>query len=162
MNIVQNRPWMEIQKTTTGESYVSMREDAVVIVALNHKDEILFIEEESIAYQVPALTLPTGGVELNELPEITADRELQEEVGYHAEDLTYIGTLHPSIKYMQWQCHVYLARNLMASQKNGDESSPIKVKALPISQFDQAVNSKHVSDSTTIAAVGLVRNYLSA
>lgn len=161
MNSVQNQRRMEIRKDIEGEDYVAMQNDAVIIVALTNKNELLLIKEKSIAYQLDGYTLPTGNVEDNELPEVTADRELQEDVGYRAEELTYIGTLHPSFKYMQWQCHVYLAQKLIVGKRHADEKSPVKVLPLPLTEFDKAVLSKKISDSTTVAAVALVRQYLS-
>ena len=160
MNFMTERQWMKLEKDNNGVPYVTMKDDAVMIIAVTNNREILFIEEQSIAYQIPALTLPTGAVEKSELPEISADRELQEEVGYRAETLTYIGTLHPSIKYMQWQCHIYLAKNLIRSERDGDENSPIKARAISLKDFAQAVVSKQITDSTTIAAIFLARQYL--
>ena len=161
MNIMVDQPWMKLEQDNNGEAYVAMKDDAVMIIAMTINHEILFIEEKSIAYQIPALTLPTGGVERNELPEITAERELQEEVGYRAETLTYIGTLHPSIKYMQWQCHIYVANNLIHSERDGDETTPVTVRPIALEDIDKAIISKQITDSTTIAAIYLARQYIS-
>ena len=161
MNFMIDEPWMKLKQNDNGETYIAMKDDAVMIIAVSNNKEILFIEEQSPAYQIPALILPMGNIEQNELPEITAERELQKEVGYRAEKLTYIGTLHPSIKYMQWQCHIYVAHNLIRAEQNGDKTSPIKVRSVSLENFDKLIVSKQITDSTTIAAIFLAKQYLS-
>ena len=108
-----NHKWMNLEEDSNGEAFIKMGNDAVMIFPLTSADEILFIEEKSIAYQRPVLTLPTGAVEKGELRTVSANRELQEEVGYVAGALEHVGTLNPTIKYMRWKCDVYLARNLV-------------------------------------------------
>ncbi len=154
------RPKIELAQDTNGENYVTMKDDTVMIIAMTINHEILFIEEKSIAYQIPTLTLPTANIGKNELPEISADRELQEEVGYQAETLTYIGTLHPSIKYLQWQCHIYVATNLIQSDRSNTSTPPVALQPVTLEGFERAIMSKQITDSTTIAAIYLARQYI--
>lgn len=157
--ILYDHKWMDLKEDDNGEAFVKM-DDAIMLVPITSKGKILLIEEKSIAYQSPTLTLPTGGVEKYEKPEITANRELQEEVGVWSKTLTYLGTLHPAIKYMQWQCHIYLAQNLIRSKLIGDESSAIKVQTIHLSSIDQLISSRKLSDATSIAAIYLARRHL--
>lgn len=158
--ILYKHKWMKLCEDNNHEAFVKMNEDAVMIVAITRDQEVLLIREKSIAYQVNRLTLPTGSIEIGELPEITANRELQEEIGYRARRMEYIGTLHPSFKYIQWQCHIYLARDLKRSQLKGDETSPIEVQAVLIDSIDAHIANRVITDSTTIAALMMVQKHL--
>lgn len=163
MNTIHARQGMQLKQNNNGDKYISIGKDMVMIVAVTNQTDILFIEEESIAYQIPVVTLPTGTIENNELPDITADRNLQTQLGCQAEQLTYIGTLHPSIKNIQWQCHLYLAQYLIrgdAESNNTVSSASGIVRAIPINEFKNWVHSKQISDATTIAAISMIRQYL--
>lgn len=157
--ILYDHKWMDLKEDHNGEAFVKM-DNAIMLVPITPQKKILLIEEKSIAYQSPTLTLPTGGVEKHEKPEITANRELQEEVGVRAKTLTYLATLHPAIKYMEWKCHIYLAQDLIRSRLIGDESSAIKVHSVHISQIDKLIKARKLTDATSIAAIYLARSYL--
>jgi ADP-ribose pyrophosphatase len=152
--------WMDMQEDTNGEAFVRMASDAIMTFAVTEDNEVVLIREKSIAFQREALSLPTGAVEENEPPAITANRELQEETGFQAATMQYLGTLHPSIKYMAWRCHIYLARNLHESRLVPDETSPITVELLPLKGLDFAIESGRLSDSTAVAAVYLATRQL--
>ena len=160
--VLYNHKWMNLIEDSNGDAFVAMDDDAVMLVPMSRHQEIFLIEEKSIAYQTTVLTLPTGAVESGELPEISANRELQEEAGLEARVLTHIGVLHPAIKYMRWRCHVYLAQNLIRADLEGDETSPIKVQPIHISQVDKIIQTQKLSDATSIAAIYLARQHLSA
>ena len=81
--------WMDLEEDSNGEAFVKMGNDAVMIAAVTKNNEVLLIREKSIAYHQDTLSLPTGAVEENEPPEVTANRELQEETGYRAANIQY-------------------------------------------------------------------------
>jgi ADP-ribose diphosphatase len=158
--LLYDHKWMDLREDGNGEAFVKMDGDQVMIVAVNEWNEILFIREKSIAYQVETLSLPTGGIEKHERPEMSAYRELREETGYAAREIEYVATLHPSIKYMQWQCHVYLARQLINAPLKGDETSPITVKPVALDEVDFLISAAQLTDSTAIAALHLISKHL--
>ena len=160
VHTLYDHKWMDLEEDSNGEAFVKMGNDAVMIAAVTENNEVLLIREKSIAYHRDMLSLPTGAVEENEPPEVTANRELQEETGYRAANIQYLATLHPSIKYMEWQCHVYLARNLQESPLEPDETSPITVEPLTMNALDFAIDSGRLSDSTAVAALYLVNKQL--
>jgi ADP-ribose diphosphatase len=151
---------MKLREDDQGEAFVQMNQDAIMVVALNSREEVLLIQEKSIAYGSPALTAPTGGVEPREKPEQTANRELQEEVGYVARRMDYITTLNPAVKYLRWKCHLYLARDLVYQPVKGDETSSIRVMRVPLIELNSLIASRHVTDSTTVAALCLVQQQI--
>ena len=152
--------WMDLNQDQNGEAFITMGNDAVMLVPLTQHGDILFIKEKSIAYQMPVLTLPTGAVGKSEMPDATANRELQEEIGYCAKTLTFVGTLHPAIKYMQWQCHVFLATDLVKTSMMGDETTPIDTQTIPPSQINKLIKLRKLSDAITIAAIYLAQPHL--
>jgi 8-oxo-dGTP pyrophosphatase MutT (NUDIX family) len=157
--VLYHHKWMDLCANTDDEAFIHMN-DAVLMIPLTDKQEILLIEEESIAYGDAMLTLPTGGIESNETPKLAANRELEEEIGYKAGKMDLIGILYPSVKYAQWRYWVYLAQELSAHKAKGDEKTPITTKTIPAKDVDWLVDMGKIKDSTAIAALFMAQKHL--
>ena len=152
--------WITLHEDANGRAFVEMRHDVVTVIALTESGEVLFVREKSIAYNIETLALPTGEIYDDEFPAAAANRKLREDVGYEARSLDYVGTLHPSTRYFQWQSHIYLARDLVAAHTQGDSTPPIMVRPMAVEALDQFLASRELSDSTTIAALYLAQRHL--
>ena len=91
----------------------------------------------------------------------TANRELQEEIGYKAGRLDFLGEIRPFAKYLQSRQFVYLARDLQPSRLQGDEDFTITTQELPLTEVENWVAAARLKDAGTIAALFLVRSFLS-
>lgn len=158
--LLYQRPWMSMYENEQGVTYVQM-DDGVMVVPITTRREILFIHEYSVAYDENILFLPSGAVEAGEPLEATANRELQEEIGYKAARIDLVGELHPHIKYMKCRCTIFLARTLQRSKQQGDEQWAITVERVPLKQIDSLIMSGRIKDSTVIATLTLVQRFLS-
>ncbi|MBA3868957.1 MAG: NUDIX domain-containing protein [Anaerolineae bacterium] len=150
---------MDLCANKDDEAFIHMQ-DAVLMIPFTADKEFLLIEEQSIAYGDTMLTLPTGGIELDETPKLAANRELEEEIGYKAGKLELIGILHPSVKYAQWRYWVYLARELVEHKAKGDEKTPITTKLTPQADINWLVDMGKIKDSTAIAALFMAQKHL--
>ncbi len=158
--IIGGDQWMALCQNERGVLYTRM-DDGALVVPLTAEGEILFINEPSPAYGEMVLYLPGGMVEPGEKPAYAANRELQEEIGYIATHLDYLGVLYPSIKYVECRQHVYLGRGLTASKLQGDEDDTlITVQRVPLSHFESLIAAGRLRDSTVIAALYLARSFL--
>jgi 8-oxo-dGTP pyrophosphatase MutT (NUDIX family) len=135
--------------------------DEVLVVALSEQGHALLIEEPSPAFGAPTLVLPGGSVEDNEEFSQTANRELQEEVGFRAAVLSYLGELRPYSKYLAVRSHVYLARQLIPAELPRDEGYEIEVSRVPLGGFEELIGDGRLLDARVIAALHLARAYLS-
>ena len=135
--------------------------DEVLVVALTEQGEALLIEEPAPAFGAAALVLPGGSVEEEEECSLTANRELQEEVGFRAAQLDYLCELRPFSKYLTVRSHVYLARRLAPSKLQGDEDYEIGVRRVPLGGFEALIEDGRLLDARTIAALYLVRAFVS-
>jgi hypothetical protein len=89
-----------------------------------------------------------------------ANRELQEEVGYRADRLDFLGELRPWSKYLAVRTRVYLARDLRESALPGDEAYEIGVERVPLAAFEALVDQGRLRDARAIAALHLARRFL--
>ncbi len=157
--LLYHHKWMDLCANTDDEAFIHMQ-DAVLMIPVNEENEIVLIEEQSIAYGDTMLNLPTCGINEDETPKSAANRELQEEIGYKAGKLKLIGILHPSVKYAQWRYWVYLAQELTAHKTKGDEKTPIIIKPVQQEAVGWLIDMGKIKDSTTIAALFMALNHV--
>jgi 8-oxo-dGTP pyrophosphatase MutT (NUDIX family) len=84
--------------------------DGVLVVPLTDDGQVLLAVERAAAFDRETLGLVGGEVEEGEPLEETANRELQEELGWRAGRIDYLGELHP-FKYLTSRQFVFLARD---------------------------------------------------
>jgi 8-oxo-dGTP pyrophosphatase MutT (NUDIX family) len=135
--------------------------DEVLVVALSEQGEVLLITEPAPAFNAPTFVLPGGSVEHGEELSLTANRELQEEVGLRASTLNYLGELRPFSKYLAVRSHVYLARQLTPSELPRDEDYEIEVTRVPLASFEAMVEDGRLLDARVVAALYLARAFIS-
>jgi|SRR5579871_417852 ADP-ribose diphosphatase len=152
--------WFSLEKDADGEEYIQPSNNEALVVALTTENVVLFAREQSAAFGQPALILPGGAVEPDEPHAETANRELQEEIGYKALQLDFLGEVWPWSKYLAVRTYLYLGRNLVLSKLDGDEKSAIEVVQVPLAACDALIASGQLRDARAIAALSLVRTFL--
>lgn len=133
--------------------------DGVLVVPLDDDGNVLLALERSVAFDREVLVLAGGMVEPGEPLQQTADRELQEELGWHADQLEFLGELHP-FKYLTSRQFVFLARQLTPSKLAGDEQHPIGTRTVPLASFTSLCANGELHDAPTIAALHLAQAFI--
>ncbi len=152
-------PYISLVQGDSGVVYVKM-DDGVFIVPVTDEGDIYFIQEYSPAFDMPVLSVPAGIIEPGEDGKEAANRELQEEIGYRADRIEYVGELRMNAKYIAAKHYVYLARELSESKLQGDEPYEITTVRVPLEQVDDLIESGRLVDAMVIAAVYMARRAL--
>ncbi len=139
--------WFALEEDARGESYIRPSSDEALVVALDTDDVALLALEPCAAFGETALILPGGCTEPGEPHEVTANRELQEELGFRAGRLDLLGELRPWSKYLQLRSYLYLARDLEPSRLPGDESYEIGVERVPLARLEALIASGRLRDA---------------
>lgn len=154
--------YFEIARDSVGDEYIICG-DEVLIVPLTDDGRVVLIREPAPALgREEPLLLPGGSVEEGEELAETANRELQEEIGFRAERLEPLVTLRPWSKYLRVASHVFLARNLQPSRLDGDESYTISLAPRPLAELDSLIACGAINDARVIAALLLARQQYAA
>lgn len=134
--------------------------NTALLVPITLNNEVVFIKEYFAAIDEYQVALPKGRIEkgLNELE--TANKELQEEIGYKANKLTHIATLTMSPGYMTQKTFVYLAENLIKSKLEGDEDNIDEILTYPLADFENLIDQEKLTESRMISALFLARKHL--
>ena len=125
----------------------------VAILAIDSEDRVLLVRQYRYPFERVLTEIPAGKREPGEPPFITAQRELQEEVGATADTWTELGTLIPSPGCYGETLYLYMAQDLHFGATHPDEDEFLEPLRLP---FDEAVRQcmdGTLTDAKTVAAI---------
>lgn len=156
--IIQSDPYFTLMADADGVEFVHCS-DSVLVVPLTDDGQVLLALKRSPAFDRDVRVLAGGSVEPGEPLEETANRELQEELGWCARRIGFLIELHP-FKYLASRQFVFLARDLVRSQLKGDEQYPVRTRAVSLPHFADLYESGELFDAATIAALYIARRFL--
>ena len=159
MTIKYQTDYFSVCTSADGDDYLASSGDEVLIVPLTPDGDVLLTLEPAPAFNELVLVLPGGEVSPGEPHAEAANRELQEEIGYRAGRLDFLGELRPWSKYLAVRSHLFLARDLTPSWLAGDEDYEIGVQRVPLDRFETLIASGRLTDARVIAALYLARDY---
>ncbi len=131
---------------------------AAIVLAVDEQERVCCLRQYRHAAQGLLLELPAGICDAaDEDPQVTAARELQEEVELRAEDWRHLMTLNPSAGITTELHRIYLARGLSRSDR-GDfelhaEEAEMEKVWVPIDDLIDAVLDGRIQESPMAAAV---------
>lgn len=123
-------------------------------------DKVVFVNEYFPAIDAYQLTLPKGSIERGHDELSTANKELQEEIGYKAAKITKLGTLTMSPGYLSQKTHIFLAQELAESKLEGDELEPLEIVEYSFDLFEDLITSLKLTESRSIAALYFAKKEL--
>jgi ADP-ribose pyrophosphatase len=133
---------------------------AVTLVPVDQDGNMWFVRQFRLGALQELLELPAGVMEKNESPEVSAGRELREEIGMAAGELRELGQFYMAAGYSSEYMYIYLATGLHPSPLEQDEDEFLQVQAIPVKQVYEMVHANQVHDGKTLAALLLAEPFL--
>ena len=130
---------------------------AVLVVPLLDASTVLMIREYVAGMDRYEISFPKGVIDAGESPEQTADREIQEEIGYGANQLRVLKVLSVAPGYSDYQTHIVLASDLYPKKLAGDEPEEIEVLPWSLHNIDQLLQRDDFVEARSIAALYLLQ-----
>lgn len=143
----------------TFERFTPTNRCAVMVLAL-HQENLLLVTEYAVGTERYELGFVKGLMDKDETPEQSANRELQEEIGFKAQKLTLLKTIITSPGFMHNPMHIFLAEDLYPSKLPGDEPEPLELVRYPLSQLNQLLQQPDFCEARNLTALYLLRDYL--
>lgn len=134
--------------------------DSVTIVPVDDQGNILFVRQYRIGAGDTLLELPAGVNEDGEPSLASAEREVREETGMGAKNLTWLGEYYLAPGYCNECMTAYLATGLFADRLEHDVDEFLEVVKIPIEQAYELAYQGKIRDSKSLAALLLARQYL--
>jgi ADP-ribose pyrophosphatase len=133
---------------------------AVAAVAITDEGLVVLVRQYRPAIDRWTIEVPAGTCDVDgEPPAETARRELAEEAGYAATELTLLTRCAITPGFCDEFSWVYLATGLTPVEldRQGVEEHYMQIELVPLARFDGLVDDGTVIDATTILGVGLAR-----
>ncbi len=136
---------------------VVLHPGAVAIVPIDDDGNVLLVSQYRHAAGKSLLEIPAGTLEAGESPDDTAQRELQEEIGFASMNLRALGGVYTAPGFCNEFMYLYIARDLVRSRLPADEDEDIEVHQIPISNIDKLIRLGEIQDAKTIAGLLMAR-----
>lgn len=134
---------------------------AVIVVGLTARDEVVLVREYLAGLHNYELGLPKGTVAgPDETLTEAANRELKEEAGFGARRIDYLRELSVAPSHMGFTVHAVLARGLYPERLPGDEPEAPEVCPWPLADIDDLFLSGEISEARSLAAIRIAQIHL--
>lgn len=134
--------------------------ESMTVIALDREERLILVSQ----YRHPAgrvlLETPAGSVDPGETAEESVNRELAEETGLRAREVSLLGRFFLAPGWATEFMHVYLARDLYEAEAEPDEDERIEVVRLSIPEWEAKIRGGEIADSKSIAAWFLAKERL--
>jgi ADP-ribose pyrophosphatase len=167
--VFERLPWLQILsedvKLPDGqvvEGYLRLvSPDFVMIVPMNHKQELGLIRSYKHGIKGIDLQPPAGYLEVNEDPLNAAQRELLEETGHQSQDWQMLGAYFISGNQGAGKAHFFLAKHCeFATDPNPGDLEVQETLWIPIPEVKNMWQTGQFQQLSSIAILGLAFSHL--
>lgn len=132
----------------------------VAILPIDNNGYVYLARQFRYAIGQESLEVVCGAIEENEPPLLTAQRELQEELGIKAEQWTDLGIFHIDTSIVNCPVYLFLAKQLTFAQKHQDGTESIETVKLPLNIVVQMVMDSAITHSPSCVLILKAQNVL--
>lgn len=133
---------------------------ACAVVPVLRGSRVVLLRQYRHAVRQTLWEVPAGKLDPGESVESCALRELKEETGYTAGQLTSLGTICVTPGYSDERIHLFLARELTSGAQDLAANESIVCVELPFSEALRMAQEGEVSDAKTAIALLRAQRYL--
>jgi len=130
---------------------------AAAMVPFISDNEIIMVSQYRYALGRETLEIPAGKVDGTESPEQCILRELVEETGYRAGNITWLYTYAPAVGYSNELIHLYVGRDLEKLETTIDGNEISAVKILTVEEVMGMIRDHTILDSKTILSLAFLQ-----
>jgi 8-oxo-dGTP pyrophosphatase MutT (NUDIX family) len=169
--LVFDNPWCQVRQDEVelpngivlDDYFVNVRPDIALVLAVTPQREIVFVRQYRHGVSEILLELPGGSFNPQLEDGLTAaQRELEEETGYVAEQINLIATLYDNPVKDTNKIYLVLAENAQPSGiQKLDITEDVEVVLVPVTEVLKKISTGEICVCGTIAALFLGLNFLS-
>lgn len=153
--ITFNREWVELPDGQQCELEIIHHPGGAAIVALDEQGRVCLLRQYRHAAKGWIWELPAGKIDHQEAPDVTARRELQEEVGCSADHWQSLGTMLSSPGFFTEVLYLYLAQGLEMGEQQLEPGELLEVHWVDFATVIQRVYQGEINDAKS--CLGLLR-----
>lgn len=134
--------------------------DSVTVLPVDGNDRILFVSQYRVGCDCDLLELPAGVLEKGENPAEGAAREMREETGMGATELTLLGDFYLAPGYSTEHMFVFLATGLFSQPLDKDADEFLQLQSIPLADALEMAARGDFRDAKTLATLLLAYRHL--
>ncbi len=122
-------------------------------IAIDEQYNIYLIRQFRYALGRTMIEIPAGKLEKGEDPMQAAKRELAEETGVIAKEISPLQSVVPTCGYCDEIIYIFLAKNLQMGNTNLDDGEFVSLFKTPLAKAVEMVLNGEIIDSKTVSAI---------
>lgn len=166
---IYENPWISLREDTVIRpgwkewifGIVEMK-DGVTVVALDENNNVITTNEFAYAMNDYSLEVVSGGMDDGETPLECAQRELEEEAGYQAEEWIDLWYIDPFTTVIKSRNYMFLAKKLRKTQEKPDEWEILNIWMIPYHEVLQLAIKSKISHWASVVAILKAQKYINA
>ena len=127
---------------------------AAVIIPILPDGKIALIKQYRYPVKSEFIELPAGKLDSGEDPTTCALRELEEEIGYKANKIKFLGNIHPAIGFANEIMSIFVAEDLVKTSDNKDKDEFLELIPTNLKDAVDLIWKNKITDVKTI--IGLL------
>ncbi|MCY4417888.1 MAG: NUDIX hydrolase [Chloroflexi bacterium] len=135
-------------------------EPSICVVPVDDDGNVLLVRQYRKPTESFLLEVPAGGIEEGEEPEESTRRELQEEIGHTAAELTRLTAFYLAPGWASEYMYAFLATGLTPAELDSDEDEFIDVVPVPWSEIPDRIADGSIQDAKSVASLLLAMRVL--
>lgn len=144
---------VELSNGIQSEREIVEHGESVVMVPVDSEGMVLLVRQYRKSPEKYLLEAPAGGLEEGESPKDGAIRELQEEIGFTADNLHRIAGFWVAPGFCTEYMHAYIATDLRHKTLSPDEDENIEVVPVHLDSIPDLILSGEIEDAKSIAVL---------
>ena len=129
---------------------------ASCVLAFTNEGKIIIERQFRYPYNEVIYEFPAGKCDKDEDPKITALRELEEETGYKANTIKFLGVMYPSCAYTDEIIYLYEARDLVKTHQHLDDNEALNIFEITIEELNNLIKKGDLKDAKSLCAIAYI------
>jgi ADP-ribose pyrophosphatase len=147
------RRWLPRRDGSREARELIVHPGSVVILPILDDGRIVMIRNKRFSVERTLWELPAGTRDANEPALSCATRELEEETGYRAAQLTRLLDFYPAPGVSNERMHAFVARGLTPTQQDLDDTEQIEVFPLAPEEVLRMVRAGEIEDAKSLTVL---------
>ena len=135
------------------------RKGAAAVVAVMDDGKLMMVRQYRNALDRMTLEIPAGARDsVEEDTKVCAARELEEETGYHSDNLEFLISLRTTVAFCDEFIDVYVARHLVKTNQHLDPDEYVELGTYDLDELVDKIYAGEIQDAKTVAAIMAYKN----
>lgn len=126
---------------------------AVAVIAVTPEGKLVLVRQFRKPLEKTILEIPAGKLEKGEEPIVCANRELTEETGYQAEQMSHVSSFYTSPGFADELIHIYEATGLTEGEAKPDQDEFVDLVEVTLEEANSFIQSGDIIDAKTVFAI---------